>query len=208
MRIRYLVEGPSEADLLDRWLPRALPAHSHIVYPHEGKGHLPKRIDLPPNPDHRGLLDQLPAKLRAYGASLDPQTDRVLVLVDADDEDPTDLSGRILDVFDTCVPAPHGRVAIAVEETEAFYLGDPKAIEKAFKTFKKSAYNGYVQDSVCGTWEVFQAVIGWKHESKCRWAQAIGDHLSTATSGGELNRSPSFRAFYQAVKALAGEPWP
>ena len=28
----------------------------------------------------QGLLDQLPLKLRAYGRSLDPRTDRVLVL--------------------------------------------------------------------------------------------------------------------------------
>lgn len=208
MKIHYLVEGQSEAALLSVWLKRALPGHTHNVYPHEGKGNIPKNLVAPPNPMHRGLLDQLPAKLQAYGKSLDPATDRVLVLVDADNENCVQLKNALLKVLNACSPRPHALIRIAVEETEAFYLGDKKAVKSAFSTFRHGPYQNYVQDSVCGTWEVFQQVVGWKYEAKVKWASMVAEHLGTVKSGQNLNRSPSFRAFYKAVCALAGESWP
>lgn len=55
---------------------------------------------------------------------------------------------------------------IAIEETEAFYLGDPEAIRKAFPTAKTAKIKAYVQDSICGTAELFQEVIGASSEDK------------------------------------------
>ncbi len=97
---------------------------------------------------------------------------------------------------------------IAIEETEAFYLGDKKAIRKAFGKCRQTPYQNYVQDSVCGTWEVFQSVIDAPYEAKVSWAKAIAPHLSTATTGKNANRSPSFLQFLRALRALAGQPWP
>lgn len=207
MRLHYLVEGPSEAALLETWLPRALPDHVHEVYPHEGKGSLPDDLDAAPDPLRRDLLHQLPAKLRAYGRTLDPKTDRVIVLVDADNEDCVALKDRLVAVLDRCTPRPEALIRIAVEETEAFYLGDVKAMRKAFGAPRKGPLQGYVQDSVCGTWEVFQAVIGSPYVAKVHWARRMGEALSTARKGSSLNRSPSFLAFYRAACSLAGEPW-
>ncbi len=208
MRIHYLVEGPSEEVLLSAWLPRALPQHRHIVYPHEGKGKLPIDPLALPDPAQRGLLAQLPAKLRAYGQALDPKTDCVVVLVDADNDDPAHLRASLETVLAACAPRPPTAIRVAVEETEAFYLGDVAAIKRAFRTVKRGPYNRYVQDSVCGTWEVFQAVVAWPYEAKVKWARTIAPHLSTATSGPGVNRSPSFQAFYSGVRQLAGESWP
>ncbi len=208
MRIHYLVEGPSEEELLKAWLPRALPQHRHVVYPHEGKGSLPRDLLAPPEQLHRGLLHQLPAKLRAYGQVLDPATDCVVVLVDADNDEPANLRAELEAVLASCTPRPPTAIRVAVEETEAFYLGDLAAIKLAFRTFKGGPYGRYVQDSVCGTWEVFQAVVGWKYEAKVKWARAIAPHLSTATNGPALNRSPSFVDFYSGLKVVAGEQWP
>ncbi|MCA9627440.1 MAG: DUF4276 family protein [Myxococcales bacterium] len=208
MIVHYLVEGESEAALLEAWLPRALPQHTHRVYPHEGKGRLPGKLDATPDPEHRQLLAQLPAKLRAYGESLNPNTDRVLVLVDADDDDCLALKKRLTAALRKCKPQPHTMIRIAVEETEAFYLGDPKAIRAAFRTFDQKEFRAYNQDSICGTWEVFQRVIKSPYEAKVRWGKKMGEHLSLATKGKQLNRSPSFVEFYRAVRALCGEPWP
>jgi len=208
VHIHVLVEGPSEKALLDPFLRRFQPAHSHTVHAHQGKGKLPRDLGAPPDPRQRGLLDQLPAKLRAYGRTLNPEIERVLVLVDADQDDCVQLKERLVAVRERCDPAPVVLFRVAVEETEAFYLGDERAIRSAFGRVRRAPYDGYLQDSVCGTWEVFQAVIGAPYEAKVSWAAAIAPYLSTATTGRHANRSPSFVHFLHALRTLAGQPWP
>lgn len=205
MRIHVLVEGPSEVALLGPWLKRFQPRHTHIVIPHQGKGSLPGNPSEPPDPKKRGLLDQLPAKLRAFGAGLDPATDRVLVLVDADDDDCRDLKRRLTMLLESCKPAPVAKFRIAVEETEAFYLGDKPAMQGAFGKLALTPYQSYRQDSVCGTWEVFAKVIRATREDKVGWARSMSATLGTTYKGGRANRSPSFRAFCSALQELAGE---
>ena len=73
---------------------------------------------------------------------------------------------------------------------------------------KSGPLAAYEQDSICGTWEVFQAVIGVNREDKPGWAAAMGPHLSTATTGTKANKSPSFQKLCKALRRLAGEPWP
>lgn len=207
MRLHILVEGPSEVELLERWLPRALPRHAFKIYPHEGRGSLPPNPEAPPDPMRRGLLDQLPAKMRAFGRALDPATDAVLVLVDADRDDCRDLKQEIVAALAHCNPAPRHLIRIAVEETEAFYLGDLPAVRRAFLRVKPGQLREYVQDSQDGTWERFQRYVGWRHEAKVKWAQMMGAELDVARHGRSLNKSPSFVALYQALVQLAGEAW-
>jgi hypothetical protein len=204
MHIHVLVEGASEKALLEGFLPRFQPRHSHTVHAHQGKGNLPVP-GIPVDQRHRGLLDQLPAKLRAFGKSLSPAVELVLVLVDADSDGCEELKARIVAVLDACDPRPTTMIRVAVEETEAFYLGDKRAIHKAFGTVRRAPYSTYGQDSVCGTWEVFQAVIGAPYDAKVRWAEKIAPHLSIAVSGKHRNRSPSFRQLCAALQMLAGE---
>lgn len=201
-----LVEGPSEGALLTRWLPRFLPQHSFTIIQHRGKGRLPVQPEARPDVRREGLLDQLPAKLRAYGRALDPATDRVLVLVDLDDDSCLDLKRRLFAALDACDPKPVVLFRIAIEETEAFYLGDTEAIRRAFAHAKLRRMRDYVQDSVCGTWELFQKVIDAPIEDKPAWAEKIGLHLGTAWRGAHANRSPSFRQLCRGILRLAGEP--
>jgi hypothetical protein len=72
--------------------------------------------------------------------------------------------------------------------------------------------NQYIQDSICGTWELLAEavypggaaalaaggfwVVG---AEKYRWAEAITPHMDAA-----INRSPSFAAFRNELAALAG----
>jgi hypothetical protein len=201
--LHILVEGQSERRLLELWGPRLLPKHKLRLHPHQGKGHLPANARGHVDVKRRGLLDQLPAKLRALGRSLDSRLERVLVLVDADSEDCVALKRRLL-ALERCIhPCPSVLFRIAVEETEAFYLGDRRAIRAAFSRANLRLMENYAQDSQVGTWEIFRDVIGASGENKVEWATRIAPHLSTDCSS---NASPSFRALCRGLLSLAGEP--
>lgn len=206
MRLHVLVEGPSEAALLKGWLPRFLPQHSFKVIQHRGKGRLPADPVQKPDPRRQGLLDQLPAKLRAYGRTLKSETDRVLVLVDLDHQDCMDLKRRLVEVANSCEPRPVVMFRIAIEETEAFYLGDLLAVRAAYPQAKLHKMKDYVQDGIYGTWELFGQVIGAQVEDKVGWAGRMATHLGTRWTGKGRNASPSFRHLCRALLTLAGEP--
>lgn len=160
MRLHILVEGSADEAFLKAWLPRFLPGHPFIVIPHQGKGRLSAAPARKPDPKQRGLLDQLPAKLRAFGKALNSETDRVVVLVDLDDQDCHDLKARLTALVKQCNPRPTVLFRIAIEETEAFFLGDRMAVKKAFPAARIRRIKDYQQDSICGTWEVLRDVIG------------------------------------------------
>jgi hypothetical protein len=206
MRIHILVEGPSEKAFLELWLPRFLPRqHAFKIIPHRGKGRIPGDPSKKPDPRRQGLLDQLPAKLRAYGKELRSETDRILVLVDLDRDDCLDLKNRIVALLDYCNPPPVALFRIAIEEFEAFYLGDKSAIRTAFQKSKLSKMDLYIQDSICGTWELFRDVIGETAEDKVEWAKLMGPYLTTHWKGSSANRSNSFQQFCKGMLKLAGE---
>lgn len=203
MRIHILVEGPSEKAFLEQWLPRFLPPqHSFKIIPHRGKGKIPTDPSKEPDPKRQGLLDQLPAKLRAYGRALRSDTDRILVLVDLDHDDCLNLKNRMLELLKYCNRPPVALFRIAIEETEAFYLGDKSAIRAAFPKAKLAKMDSYTQDSICGTWELFQEVIGKSTEDKPEWAKLMGAHLTT---NWKANNSNSFQQFCKGMLKLAGE---
>jgi hypothetical protein len=204
--LHVLVEGPSEEALARGWLHRLLPRHAFTVIRHRGKGKLSGNPLNVPDIRREGLLDQLPAKLRAYGRTLDAATDRVVVLVDLDDDDCLDLKKRLMALLDLCDPQPAVLFRIAIEETEAFYLGDPRAIQAAFPQAKIRRMKDYEQDSICGTWELFQRVIDARSEDKVGWAEKIAPHLATEWRGKGANRSPSFQQLCKGLFRIAGEP--
>ena len=203
MTIHVFVEGSSERALFEYWLPRILRDQYFRVHPHQGKGSLQGNLNDPPQVKARGLLDQLPAKLRAFSSTLNPEEDGVLILLDADDDDPAELKKRIEEVVEGCAPNIKVRVSVAVEETEAFYLGDLRALRRAYPTADLSKARDYVPDSICGTWELFGQIIDDDGGNKVAWAEAMGPHLTTQPA---QTRSPSFRGLIQHVNALVPGP--
>lgn len=203
MTIHILVEGASERAFFERWLPRLLPSQHVRVHPHQGKGSLPKVWNAPPDKKARGLLDQLPAKLRGLAQALNPQSDGVLVLLDADDDESDALRESIAAVAEQCSPQLQLRVSVAVEETEAFYLGDLRALERAYPDADIERARAYEPDSICGTWELFGEIVGDGGGNKVAWAEAMGPYVTTRA--GE-SRSPSFRGMVQEVSALVPAP--
>lgn len=198
MTIHVFVEGPSEVALIEPWSKRLLKGCPVKVHPHEGKGRLPTDIHATPDPRHRGLLDQLPAKLRAFAN--DTHIHGIVVLVDADDDDCTALRTAIEQAAQTCSPGLRVVARIAIEETEAFYLGDLRALKSAFPDADMDRARDYEPDSICGTWELLGAIVNDDSGDKVGWAERMG---KTITTSPEKSRSPSFRALIRALKRLA-----
>ncbi len=205
--LAVLAEDRSSVPLLERIVNHVIDKEgvdcTFTIHPHRGKGYLPKDIKERPNPRAGGVLNQLPAKLRAYQATYDRHELMVAVVFDADNDDVGDLYGRCVSVFRQEAPDIIYCVAIAVEEFEAWLLGDFAAIQKAYPKADKKEYRKYEQDAICGTWEQLARVINPQSArgliaadypavgiSKIEWARRISPHMDL-----ENNRSPSFNTF-------------
>jgi hypothetical protein len=217
MHFEILVEDRSGGTVVEALLSRMLAGGGHTfgIRPHRGKGEFPHDPSIRPARMSAGLLDLLPAKLRAYAAVLDPAETAVVVLMDSDNEDPEPLRERIAGLCERYAKSLPRVVALSVEEMEAWLLGDPEAIFAAFPDADRVAFSEYRQDSICGTWECLARILlkeratalireGYpvvgirKHE----WADAIAPYLDPSR-----NRSPSFLRFSaDLVKVLEVRP--
>lgn len=214
MHFEVLVEDKSGSIAIDIALAKILgpnhASHSWRTHAYKGLGHIPKNLNATADPNRRILLAQLPRLLRGYGKSLDPEQGCVVVVVDADERDCIAFKQELLRILSACAPRPRTLFRIAVEESEAWLLGDRNAVLTAYPKARKSVLDAYEQDAVCGTWEVLAAALLpsqarskpllWPASGaiKCRWAKAIAPHLDV-----ERNVSPSFRAFRDGIRMLA-----
>lgn len=219
MKIHALVEGPSEKKLLESWGRRMLPGHELRIHPHQGKGTLrwpssPRtspaaktQISQPATAGSqsrtRGLLDQLPAKLAAFGRTLNAESERVIVLIDIDNDDIDTLRRTLEQLRASQSPAPVVEFCFAVEELEAFYLADLKALGRCYPQYNQKLVRSYLPDSICGTWELFGRVIDDDSGNKVAWASTMGAKLTTKA---RESRSPSFKALCEALSRLVTVP--
>lgn len=204
MFLEVLLEGASDVPVVRELLVRhlGLTEGEHFrLHPHRGKGALPIHPAAPPHPRHRGLLDQLPAKLRGY-AHLPPEY-AVVVLVDADNEDCRDLKRRLLAL---CAPPnpspPRVLFRIAVEETESWFLAQPSAVQAAYPRADVRPFAAVSPDAVVGAWERLARALGQEPEAcsgadKHEWATGIAPHLDF-----EHPTSPSLRVLVSGLEAL------
>jgi len=164
------------------------------------------------------LLARLAERMRGYAAWL-PRDQRIMVLVDRDDDDcqalKRELEHRAHQVGLSTRSRPvqgHYTVVnrIVVEELEAWYFGDWQAVCAAYprvspKVARRAAYRD--PDGIPGgTWEAFERVLqraGYFRSGlrKREIARTIVPHLDP-----ERNRSASFRVFRRAVLDLAVTP--
>ena len=215
MHFEVLVEGQSDKIALEIVLEKILGTdrlkHSWRIHAYKGLGRLPRNLKTDSDIAKRLLLGCLPQVLRGYGKSLDSSA-AVIVVVDLDNRDCMAFKQELLDVLATCDPRPETLFRIAIEEGEAWLLGDRVAVEAAYRSAKKAILNSYVQDSICGTWELLADAVhpdgshrlkgsGWREtgKAKCDWARTIAPHMDV-----NRNRSKSFQAFRDGVKSLAG----
>lgn len=214
MHIEVLVEDSSGAKLIGALMARVVGSnhekHSWRIHLYKGIGRIPKGLTSKADPAKRILLDQLPRVLSGYGKT--PGIDGVIVVVDNDRRDCREFLAELKAVQEQCNPAPKALFRLAIEEMEAWLLGDRQAVLAAYPKAKKDVLARYRQDSICGTWELLADAVysggyaaiqkaGWplpgqiKHE----WAEKIAPHMNV-----EVNASPSFGKFREGVRRLIG----
>ncbi len=206
MHFEVLAEDKSGSIALDIILKKILgpndSKHKHTwdMHPYNGAGRIPKNLKPKTDPSKRILLDQLPRLLRGYGKSLQSYPSAaVIVVVDLDDRNCEQFKQELVDVLNACEPCPTTLFGIAIEESEAWLLGDRDAVKKAYPKAKDSVLNKYKQDSICGTWEVLaRAVHPAATKAKREWAEKIAPFLDV-----DKNRSKSFQVFRDGVRHLA-----
>ena len=211
MHIEVLVEDSSGRALLAHVLPKILgpqnEPHTYQVHAYKGVGHIPKGLTGKVDVQKRVLLDSLPRLLAGYAKT--PGIDAVVVILDVDKRDCVALLSE-LKALAARAGAPNTLFRLAVEEIEAWYLGDRAAVLAAYPSGKKKVLDGYKQDSVCGTWELLADAVHPGGAAACRasggmrpgdlkheWATTIGPRLVV-----ERNRSTSFKKLREGLTRL------
>jgi hypothetical protein len=211
MHFEILAEDISGKRALDILIPKIVgPDHTFRVHPYKGIGHIPKSMKVSPDPSKRILLANLPRLLGGYGKTFpNGRGATVIVVCDLDRKKPEVFSSELKKILDACNPRPKALFCLAIEESEAWFLGDLPAVKAAFPKAKDTILNSYENDSICGTWELLADAVypggakalskkGYQGagEEKSRWAGEITPHMSITN-----NKSPSFCSFREELRA-------
>ena len=219
MHFEILVEDASGKALLEQIVPKILgpkgkPNPYRIVNIQELKYRMMATL---PRKDARTLpwdvilAQTLAIQLRAYSKAFVRKNAVIVIVVDVDRRHIESFRQKLEDVFHTNATNVEGGIRLAVEEIEAWILGDPVAVRRAYPLAKEYVLTGYVQESICGTWEVLADAlfhggserlteIGYPliGREKHRWAENIGQYMDM-----DKNHSPSFRAFCDLLRRWA-----
>ena len=215
MHFEVLVEDASGKSALDIFMPKIVGrGDTYRVIPYRGIGHVPRDLQGSTDPSKRLLLNQLPRLLRGYGRTFRsyPKSYRasVIVVCDLDERCLKEFRQELNDILEACQPSP-ARFCFAVEEGEAWLLGDLSAVAAAYPRVDATVLRRYRQDGICGTWELLADAVhrgrvtalkraGWQEigREKAAWAEQIAPHVDV-----ERNASPSFQYFRRQVRTLA-----
>jgi hypothetical protein len=207
------VEDSSGGKLLGILLPKLLGEygnpHTWRIHSYKGIGKIPKNLAATGDPAKRILMDQLPRILRGLGKT--PSIEGIVVMLDSDARDCAVFLGELKKLAKDCGVLGKTIFRLAMEELEAWYLGDRAALVALYPKIKLKVLDKYIQDSPCGTWELLADAIcpggsatiiekGWRlaGEVKHEWADKIGSRLDP-----NRNASPSFAKFCDGVRRLA-----
>ena len=198
-RLEVLVEEPSMEETLRHLLPKIIQdlAHWKVI-----------------NMRNKGrLLKELPHRLRAYKRRMDGgERLKVIVLVDRDNDDCHELKQRLENMAQEAglqtktaggAGGPFQVVnRIAIEELEAWFMGDTAALQRAFTSLRGARFpNSFNNPDNGGTWERLNRFLrknGIYRNSfpKIDAARKIARQMDPAR-----NRSRSFQVFQQGVEA-------
>ena len=219
MHFEVLVEDQSGKKALDILIPKIIgdqigDQHTCEVHFYKGIGRIPRNLKSGTEANKRILLDQLPRLLRGYGKTFAGYSlnypAAVIVVCDLDDKCLKTFRQELFTVLNACNPKPETRFCIAIEEGEAWLLGDIPAIKAAYPKAKDNVLSRYKNDDICGTWELLADAVsqggtnglkkkGWAAvgKEKSIWAERITPHMDIAS-----NASPSFHYFRQKIQGL------
>ena len=194
--------------------PNSVSKLAPLVINYRGVGRIPKDLTNRTDIGKQFLLTQLPKLLQGYGhtfAGYPPSySAAVIVVCDLDDKCLKAFRRELFAVLNACNPKPETRFCIAIEEGEAWLLGDIPAVKSAYPKAKEDLLNGYQNDAICGTWELLADAVsnggssalrkkGWQAvgREKSDWAENITPHMDV-----DANASPSFRYFRDKIRNL------
>lgn len=221
MHFEVLVEDQSGKQALEILVPRIIgDQHTFKVIAYKGIGRIPKNLTRKADASKRILLEQIPRLLRGYWQTFSSYPDdcraAVIVVCDLDDKCHKDFRDDLLKILNTLDPQPDRDFCFfcfAIEEGEAWFLGDIPAIKNAYPKARDGVLNSYANDSICGTWECLAEAIypggsqalsknGWQAigREKSEWSEKITPHMDI-----DLNNSPSFCYFRDKIRTLLNQ---
>lgn len=212
MHFEILVEDQSGKKALEILVPKIIDNdHTFKIYAYKGIGRIPRNLSGNIDASKRILLDRLPNLLKGYGKTFSDYPAAVILICDLDHKCLVEFKKELNLILNSCNPKPETRFCIAIEEFEAWYLGDISALKKAYPKTKDAVLDSYQNDSICGSWEKLADAIypggshalnkkGWQAigSEKSIWAQKIAPHMSIDT-----NNSPSFCYFRDKARELS-----
>lgn len=214
MHFQILVEDQSGKIMLDILIPKVIGnKHTFEVKSYKGVGHISKNEKTAIDVKNQMLLNNLPKLLTGYGKTWNAQNYKegiVIIICDLDNKCLKDFRNELIDLLNKCNPHPETRFCIAIEEGEAWFLGDISAIKIVYPNAKGAVLKTYENDSICGTWEKLADAVykggsqslknqGWKAVGveKSIWAEKITPHMDVNN-----NQSPSFNYFLKKIREL------
>ena len=193
MHFEILIEDQSGKKLLDNLIPKIIGKNDTFkVNAYRGIGHLPAKSDLSHinNIRTQTLLNNLPRLINGYANSWQTYKAVLFIVCDLDDKCLVEFKNQLMAVWESCENKPTTRFCIAIEEGEAWLLGDFNAIKSAYPKAKDSVLRSYKNDSICGTWELLAdaiykggiAALRKKNfptigMEKCEWSENISQYM-------------------------------
>lgn len=134
MHFEILVEDISGKTALEILIPKIISdKNTFNIHFYKGIGRIPQGLKSSSDPKSRILLDQIPRLIQGYGntfAGYPANYSAVLIIIcDLDDRCLSVFRRELLDCVDKCAVKPETYFCIAIEEGEAWYLGDINAIK-------------------------------------------------------------------------------
>ena len=148
MHFEILVEEQSGKTALDILVPKIIEnAHTFRVHSYKGIGRIPKNMRDANDASKRILLENLPKLLKGYGRTFAGHSgcEAALILVcDLDNKCLKAFRKDLFRILNGCNPQPETRFCVAIEEGEAWLLGDLSAIKIAYPKAKEAILNSYI----------------------------------------------------------------
>ena len=218
--IEILIEDQSGAVLVKQIMDKYVQEKETVVYrihSFKGIGKIPAKTNSMSQIKTKRLLTDLPMYLRGMSLSLQNIQGKkaIFVILDSDDEDCVKLKEDLLRMYQGLRITLPVFFCIAIEEMEAWLLGDSQALLTAYPMAKRQLLQKYVQDSVVGTWEYLADIVykgglqALKRNAssyyeigmfKCECARNIGALLNI-----RRNVSPSFQYFIGKLDGFCKE---